>query len=286
VAAVARGSARVADVETGGVLMRGWCPFADYLTVRTPVQSIPDRNWEPGNDGLESVVLHIMEGDLWGSIRWMNSAGTSAKFCIGKSGQIVQTVSLYDTAYTNGLAYRSGMWGTLRGGVFKRVTPTWEKLQAGWNVNRRTIGIEHEGKSGEPLTPAMRNAQNRLLQWIADELNWSYVVGENLIGHFNLDNIDRARCPGSAFNFGNIAVDANLRPHQKQQWFRVRYPYGANVRQAKDVNATPALGGLRLPQGETFAGEVETGTPWGGDVRWVHLLDQRGFVHMSAVEAL
>lgn len=258
----------------------GWCPFADYVV-------IPDDNWEPGNDGLEAVVMHIMDGGFQGSIDWMNQVGTSAKFCISKTGRIVQCVSIYDTGYTNGLLFRGGGWYTRRGGVDTRVHPTWPRLRPGWHVNRRTIGIEHEGKPGQPLTDAMRDATIRVLRWIADELGWVYAVNQNLIGHFNLDNVDRARCPGPAFDLEAFAAAANVRPDAEPQFYRVRYPYGANVREAKSVYAPVAIGGsLRLPLGATFAGEIVSGEAWGGDTRWVHLLDQRGFVHMSAVEAL
>lgn len=256
-------------------MSNGWMP---------DVEHVPTPNFTIGNAGRRAVVLHIMDGAFQSSIDWMRKAGTSAHFDISKSGRIVQQVSINDTAWGNGLVYRNGRWYTLRENRYTLVKPTWPLLAAGENPNSSTISIEHEGHPGEPLTPEQLTATIRVLRWVGHEAAFLYVPGVTLIGHFNLDNVGRARCPGPAFDFAAIAAAANATPDRRT--FRVRYAFGANVRQGPAATFPIALDGHAvLPQRATFAADkVVDGTPFNGDARWVHLADGLGFVHWSAVE--
>lgn len=203
----------------------GYCPFAERIT-------IPPTNYAVGNDATLAACLHIMNSGIQSCISWFKSpvSGVSAHFGIGKDGRLVQFVSIRDTAYAQGLNYdrQTGKWFTFRDKVRKNVRPTWGLLTPGMSINRHVISIEHEGKPGEPLTPAMTAMQTRVLKWIAEQTGLVYVAGSTLIGHFNLDNIDRAYCPGSAFNFAEIAMAANatVEPDWVQRW-GVAVPYFA-----------------------------------------------------------
>jgi hypothetical protein len=153
-------------------------------------------------------VLHIAQGGASGSIGWLTNPASqvSSHFFITKSGQIYQLVAITDTAWANGLRW-AGQWLTPTG---KPVKPRWPEIIRGKNPNGYTISIEHEGKSGESLTQAMVEAQNKLLIWIAQQLDWStYAAGKNLIGHGDINPVDKPFCPGKAFDLGIIAIRAS-----------------------------------------------------------------------------
>jgi N-acetylmuramoyl-L-alanine amidase len=66
----------------------------------------------------------------------------------------------------------------------------------GRNPNRLYIGIENEGFTGERFTGEMVQANLWLLRGIRER--WGIEYNANtLIGHYRIDSINRARCPGS-----------------------------------------------------------------------------------------
>jgi hypothetical protein len=92
-------------------------------------------------DGMRAhygVALHIMQGTLWGSDAWFRNpkAQASSHFGVGKDGTILQWVDTKDRAW----AQASG-------------NPYW-------------ISIEHEGKSGDSLTPEQIAADGKILAWV------------------------------------------------------------------------------------------------------------------------
>jgi N-acetyl-anhydromuramyl-L-alanine amidase AmpD len=157
------------------------------------------------------VVLHIAEGNFAGTVSWLQDAsqnpGSSAHFVVGKSGEIAQLVSVHDGAWGNGLCWSHGHWATPD--CAEKDNPGWADIVQGVNPNLYTISIEHEGHTGEALTPAMKAATVRLLKWIAGVFHMTYVPGHTLIGHCDIDPVRRSHCPGSAFNFNEIAQAAN-----------------------------------------------------------------------------
>ncbi|MGY5127264.1 peptidoglycan-binding protein [Streptomyces nigrescens] len=105
---------------------------------------MPGAQWRPvpnctkgGQEAVYGVVLHIMQGTLWGSDSWFRnpSAQASSHFGVGKDGTILQWVDTSDRAWA----------------------------QAGGN--RTWISIEHEGKSGDSLTAAQIAADGKILAW-------------------------------------------------------------------------------------------------------------------------
>jgi hypothetical protein len=55
----------------------------------------------------------------------------------------------------------------------------------------------------------MYDSNNRLLQWIAMQIDITYVVHQTLIGHYEIDPVDRPNCPGPNVQWDRIAADAN-----------------------------------------------------------------------------
>lgn len=190
--------------------------------------SIPITNFVIGHDTRLAVCLHIVNGSIGSCINWFKdpAAGVSSHFGIGKTGSVYQFVSMNHSANAQGLHY-DGQWYTSRPGEGRvNVRPTWTLLTPGMKINPHVISIEHEGKPGEPLTPAMKAAQTALLRWLAVQTGLVYVAGSTLIGHSMLDNVSRSYCPGSAFDLPAIAAAANApaEPDWRELWGSL-YPY-------------------------------------------------------------
>jgi N-acetyl-anhydromuramyl-L-alanine amidase AmpD len=180
----------------------GLCPFAD--------QRITSRKRFAGNRGHKAVVLHIAEGSYAGTLQEFadsSPAEKSSHFVVAKDGRIAQIVNLNDSAWANGLCWQNNQWRTPDCRAPER--PTWADIVPGSNPNLYTISIEHEGFTGQPLTPAMKAATVRLLRWIAGELALVYVPGRTLIGHRDISPGRKGFCPGTAFNFHEFAQAAN-----------------------------------------------------------------------------
>ncbi|MCU0490265.1 MAG: N-acetylmuramoyl-L-alanine amidase [Chloroflexaceae bacterium] len=177
----------------------GWCPFAEHA---------PSTRYWLGNRGRRAVVLHSAEGSYRGTIAWLQngSVQVSAHFVVSRSGQIAQLISTDDSAWANGLAWQNGGWVNARGVA---VRPRWPGLTPGVNPNWQTISIEHEGSHRDPWPEAMRNATLRLLRWLGVRHSLRYSGGQTLIGHGDLDPLDRPNCPGHHVDFDRLAEAAN-----------------------------------------------------------------------------
>lgn len=186
----------------------GWCPFATRFDT--------SKFWT-GNQGRRAVCLHIAQGGYEGAISWLTDAqsnpNSSAHFVIAKDGRIAQLVSINDSAWANGLGWENNRWVTGSGAP---VNPTWQDIVPGVNPNWYTISIEHEGLYPETWTTEMYAANNRLMQWLAFQFGSSngpglfpYVAHRNVIGHYEIDPLTRANCPGPTVNYIKIAADAN-----------------------------------------------------------------------------
>ena len=179
----------------------GWCPFATK-------KQIVSNNFDTGRSGqtVIAIVLHIADGQLAGVFPTFNDPNhpTSAHFCVGKKGEVEQYVSINDTAYGNGLAWKDGKWFNPRG---IQVNPSWVDLIPKINPNQYTISIVPEGKPEDAWTDAMYDANTRVLQWIAGEIGIQYVVHRTLIGHYELNPVDRPNCPGPNVEWDKIAAE-------------------------------------------------------------------------------
>lgn len=179
-----------------------WCPFAE----KKPAYKY---NYNKGRtQHPQAVVMHIADGTIEGMDAWFanKESKVSAHFGISKSGAIHQYVAITDTAYANGLLwYEPTMeWVCPHGKV---VRPLWSLLIPGVNPNDVTISIEHEGKSGEPWTKEMYDADVRLLRWIGEQCDIKYVPNMTLLRHSQLDPAHRANCPGAGVSLFQICEE-------------------------------------------------------------------------------
>ena len=236
----------------------------------------------PGNDGRLAVCLHICEGGFQSSIAYLRKIGLSAHFVISEGGSVAQLVNVHDSAQAQGLRYgrtpadldptwtwQGVGWYSPRG---KLVQPTWTLLQPGMNTNRTIISIEHAGYHNKPRPRVQTQATIDVLRWLGTQFPTllPYIPGRTLIGHCNLDTIDRANCPGAFFDFAAIAAAANARTGR----YRVR---GLPVYQRQELDGP-------------LAGELPSGTQVDVDMTYAngaaHLASNMGFVRLDALEAL
>lgn len=184
----------------------GWMPGAKVLPA-------PAGNFFKGRDGhaVKAAVLHIMQGSYQSGIDEFRRVGSikSAHFCVSPTGDITQMVSIFDTAYANGLSYTNGRWIDPEETT---VQPTWQGLTPPVNPNFQTVSIEHGGKSGDMWTPAMIAADATILRFVRAAylvmiVDWT--PHTTLIGHYEISPINRAHCPGTGCPFQTIAAAAN-----------------------------------------------------------------------------
>jgi N-acetylmuramoyl-L-alanine amidase len=147
-----------------------------------------------------AIVNHIMEGTLAGTDAWFNSAentgGVSAHFGVGKDGRIHQYVGLNDAAR--------------HAGIVKN--PSWALLKPDVNPNLYTIGIEHEGFSGEAMPEAQFKATLALHKWLIEIFDLE-VNKDTIIGHYRINGVDKVNCPGPGFPWETLFRELLYKGH-------------------------------------------------------------------------
>ncbi len=182
-------SAEATGTNVSTASTTGWCPFAERLPV--------SHFWQ-GRFGYtpRAVVLHIAEGTYEGTYATFLNEQVSAHFCVAKDGRIAQYVSVDDSAWANGNV----------------LNPSWPDLIPNVNPNYYTISIEHEGFYQEQWTPQMYDANLRLLGWIRSYSGLQYSLHHTLIGHYEIDSVTRANCPGPNVEWNRMINDLNTTP--------------------------------------------------------------------------
>jgi N-acetyl-anhydromuramyl-L-alanine amidase AmpD len=107
---------------------------------------------------IDQIVVHVTEGSYLGSVRWLRNPRSrgSAHYLISRRGEVVQLVSVSDVAWHAGNR----------------------------RTNRRSIGIEHEGRTRRGrFTRAQYEASARLVAYLAHRwgipLDRRHVIGHN-----------------------------------------------------------------------------------------------------------
>lgn len=111
-----------------------------------------------------AAVLHIMAGYAHTAREWAlaGHVGVSWHFTVARDGGVMQHLELSDAGWHAGL----------RDDAIPAPWPSWRGH--GQNVNRYTVGIEHEGFPGEPLTAAQTAASIALCRWLAETLGFAF----------------------------------------------------------------------------------------------------------------
>ncbi len=157
-----------------------------------------------------AIVEHIMCGPLASCDRWFGETQSqvSAHFGIGKDGAVHQYVDTDAEAWANGAPLKPDLslpWLALA-------------VKTGLNPNWITLSIEHEGQPGDPWTPEMLGADIALARWLSSQ----YSIPpdrHHIIGHYQIDSVDRANCPGPSFPWDALmGALAPASPSPVPQW--------------------------------------------------------------------
>lgn len=177
-----------------------------------------------------------------GSLSWLHDeiAGSpSVNFLIARSGQIFEIVDPYGEApWTNGIDYSiypRGKNPNMANPVIAEFT------NARISPNQYCLTIEHESDSGQNLTAAQWQATLNLQAWLCQTFHIT-PDATHLIGHNQIDSIDRPYCPGW--------TDA--------QWNSLRTNIKALL-QPTPVIVDPGFPGALQPDGRTVINGVDFG---------------------------
>lgn len=139
--------------------MSTWYPSADdqYPGPAWKVNGVVNRS--------EGVVLHSMEGAYGGALTVLTgNSQASWHFSVLKDGRVIQHYP------TDSACWHAG----------------------GPAANNKFIGIEHEGRVGEPLTPEQLASSVGLVRWIAQEEGWQMARHVTMFEHNEVYN---TACP-------------------------------------------------------------------------------------------
>lgn len=155
--------ARVIEVESEKLFGQMQHPLTpDYASAVTYKQA---RRYSEGRGKpIDTVVVHTVQGSYASCISWFQhqDVQSSAHYVVRSSdGEITQMVRNGDTAWHAG----------------------------NWDVNQRSVGIEHEGFVDQPqwLTDALYRSSANLTRWLADSFaipkTRAHVIGHNEVPH-------------------------------------------------------------------------------------------------------
>lgn len=144
----------------------------------------------PGRAGhpIEAIVLHVTDGtSIEGALDWWArpEINASTHYLVGQDGRIVQAVREENTAWGNGLVQRPDTTNPL--------IASW--VSTGVNPNRRTISIERVGRPGATIPAIQWEQLTALIANIAARYRRIQVDRLHIIGHCQIDGVDRAACP-------------------------------------------------------------------------------------------
>lgn len=252
----------------------GICPFA----VWRPVGSFGYPKGIHNQNRPLVFVDHIMGG--WKSTMdrpgWQESANISAHFGEGLDGSLSQYVNILDASWANGLVGQSPR-GDRRGiDLYNRDNSLLAQIEneahANWHTveldsgpkwtmsignanawNIRSVTTEHEGvNQNAPWTPAMVEIDIEVKEWTNKEFRGLQLPiipydRNGIIGHNNIDHIDRAYCPGPGRPLDEIIRRLNatgeevfVRHNRVSSWYA--QPVHQKFKTTAGVNATLDFG--------------------------------------------
>ncbi len=179
---------------------------SDYAkAIWTPVPSFGYPTGTPGRQGHLPVAIcnHIAQGTEAGCLSEFGDVRNkkSSTYLVCKDGRVRQFVRESDVAWAN------GTWAQPTTGI------AWIADAVAHNVNGNllTISIEHEGMSGVAFPEPQYQATLALHRDILRRNGWP-VDRTRIVGHYQIDSVTRANCPGSAFPWARLLADLQLQP--------------------------------------------------------------------------
>lgn len=149
------------------------------------------------------IVNHISAQSLTSLDAWYtypDNKISSAHFAVSKNGTVHQYVTIERMAFSQGLE-----------GERIALAPAFFVREKGMNPNRYAVSIEHEGMDGL-LTEEQYQACLRLHRYIQRYVmekwgHWISLDYEHVLGHFQIDAIRKANCPGPNFPWSRLYED-------------------------------------------------------------------------------
>lgn len=156
----------------------------------------PNKTVGRGGYKIEGLCNHITSGTKESALSWMMNpvSQVSCHYLVCRNGDIYQLVDDYNQSWCQGI-------------VKKPTSKLYTEMKK-VNPNRYLIGIEHEGTDGT-LTPEQYQATLELHA----SLVMKYKIpldGKHIIGHFELDSVFRANCPGPKFPWEDLLTDIGM----------------------------------------------------------------------------
>lgn len=128
------------------------------------------------------IVIHVQDGNNWGSWQWFHQVLASATVLIGKNGDIWNLVPKHLAPWTNG-DVRSPSY------FMQTILNRW-----GWDPNTYSLTIEREGTPGERTEAQDKSIVWQVWQWMQeDTIDAIYIVG-----HYEVNSESRPNCPDYA----------------------------------------------------------------------------------------
>lgn len=153
-------------------------------------------NMKPGTGRAKiAIVDHQTAGRFPGCLSWMMNpdAKASAHYLVTRTGLIYQLADDEDITYHAGAV----------------ANPTWP-LYDGTNPNKYTIGIEHECYPEVGGDGNLTDEQYQATLWLHQQLIAKHDIPidrDHIIGHYEIDSVNRAGCPGDAFPWARLMLD-------------------------------------------------------------------------------
>lgn len=166
----------------------GWCPFAQRVW---GVQS-----YSAGGEAKVGICDHAAGGFLstMADADFWNNAGVSTHFAIGRRGQIIQMVNIFDRAYGQGRLGPRITWPPY--GIMNRRNPN-EYLISSEHEDWEIVNGIARAVPGSQWTQAEFDADLKLKRWLVGEIPSIMTFGiDSLAGHFMFDDVNRVNCPG------------------------------------------------------------------------------------------
>lgn len=169
------------------------------------------------------IVCHITEGTYNSAINWFLNTNSyaSSHYIIARTGDVAQMVALSDSAWCN---------GDLNNPTSKIV----KEMKI--NPNLYSYSIEHEGYSYKELYGGLTDNQykstleicKKIITWHNSNYSPFIIDREHIIGHFEINSVDKKNCPGKNFPFDKLIKDL-------QDYFNPPFEINTIIYPTKDI---------------------------------------------------
>lgn len=156
-----------------------------------------------------AIVDHISDGTIGSLTSWFNTVsntGSSAHFAIPRTGStILQFVDTDRAAWHAGIKFSAYPKDQCKSELVRD--------KYGVSVNSYTVGIEHEGYKGNGVDGTLTSSQYDLTVQLHRFLIEKYNIKidrKHILGHYEIDPIRKAYCPGKNFPWTNLMSDLLL----------------------------------------------------------------------------